>query len=88
MRNESEVSFWFLLYFVAFWIAALWLYAKRSQRRMTIPSLAVPLLYGWYRIKPALQWIAYLGRRKRIARFLKMARYFRVRKKPIDRILP
>ena len=51
--------------------------------RVWLPALFVPLAYVWYRAAPALAYLAWLWRGKRIAAFLQRAHDLRMRQERV-----
>ena len=80
-------SLFLAIYTVLFWIVVIvWIVRRRRQGKwVPVPIVAA---YCWYKIEPALAWMAYLWNRKRIDAFLKTADDIRVRKKGVEDGLP
>jgi hypothetical protein len=53
-------------------------------QRVWMPALFIPLMYVWYRAEPALAYLAWLWRGKRIADFLRRARDAGMRHQRVD----
>ena len=56
-----------------------------DERRTTyVPALFIPIAYFWYSVEPAILWMIYRYRAKRVARFLTSANNSRMRQERID----
>ena len=57
-----------------------------DERRTTyVPALFIPIAYFWYSVEPAILWLIYRHRAKRVARFLACANNTRMRQERVDR---
>src|SRR5208337_3799097 len=55
-----------------------------NERRTYVPALFIPIAYFWYSVEPAILWMIYRYRAKRVARFLTCANNVRMRQQRID----
>lgn len=65
--------------------------SPEATRAVAVPVLAFPLIYLWWQIEPALNYLATLrsaSRSERIAAFLKRAKDLGMRRKPGDQLVP